>query len=75
LTYLLHKYNVTWGYYVVPGGPGCNGDTKSEKFCTPEIWNPLPYFDTVTDDYEQARDQPLDNFYKQAHDGTLPSVG
>jgi phospholipase C len=74
LTYLLHKYKVTWGYYVIPGGPGCNGDTKSEKFCTPEIWNPLPYFDTVTDDKELARDQPLDNFYKQAHDGTLPSV-
>ncbi len=28
----------------------------------------------MTDDHELARDQPLDNFYKQAHDGTLPSV-
>ena len=74
LTYLLHKYKVTWGYYVVPGGPGCEGDTQSEKFCTPEIWNPLPYFDTVTSDHQQARVQPLDDFYKQAHDGALPSV-
>lgn len=74
LTYLLHKYNVTWGYYVVPGGPGCRGDTLSEKFCTPEIWNPLPYFDTVKNDKQLSFDQPLDNFYKQAHDGTLPSV-
>lgn len=74
LTYLLHKYNVTWGYYVVPGGPGCRGDTLSEKFCTPEIWNPLPYFDTVKNDKQLSLDQPLDNFYKQAHDGTLPSV-
>ena len=74
LTYLLHKYNVTWGYYVIPGGPGCEGDTKSERFCTPEIWNPLPYFDTVKDDNDLPRVQPLDNFYKQAREGTLPSV-
>ena len=74
LTYLLHKHHVSWGYYVIPGGPGCNGDTKSERFCTPEIWNPLPYFDTVASDNELSRVQPLDNYYKQARDGTLPSV-
>lgn len=74
LTYLLHKYHVTWGYFVIPGGPGCNGDTKSNGFCTPEIWNPLPYFDTVKDDGDLHRVQPLDNFYKEARDGTLPSV-
>ncbi len=75
LTYLLHKYHVTWGYYVVPGGPGCSGEARrSERFCTPEHWNPLPYFDTVKDDNELSRVQPLDNFYKQAKSGTLPSV-
>ncbi len=74
VTYLLHKYHVTWGYYVVPGGPGCKGDTNSEKFCTPGIWNPLPYFDTVKNDDQLNLDQPIANFLKQAHDGTLPSV-
>ncbi len=74
LTYLLHKNQISWGYYVIPGGPDCAGDTKSERFCTPEIWSPLPHFDTVNDDGELSRIQPLDNFYKQAKSGGLPSV-
>lgn len=74
VTYLLHKYNVSWGYYVVPGGPGCEGDTKTENFCTPGIWSPLPYFDTVNNDKQIKLVQPIANFFKQAHDGTLPSV-
>ena len=41
---------------------------------TPGIWNPLPYFDTVRDDGELSRIQPLENFYTQAREGTLPSV-
>jgi phospholipase C len=41
---------------------------------TPGIWNPLPYFDTVKDDSELSRIQPLENFYTQAREGTLPSV-
>ncbi|MFP5211321.1 MAG: alkaline phosphatase family protein [Acidobacteriota bacterium] len=81
LTYLLHTHHVTWGYYVMKGtAPGCKDD--DEKPCTPGkqgprtpgIWNPLPYFDTVKDDGELSRIQPLEDFYKQAHDGTLPSV-
>jgi phospholipase C len=74
ITYLLHKNHISWGYYVVPAGPGCDSDTKSNGFCTAEIWNPLPYFDTVKDDHELSRVQLLDNFYKQAREGTLPSV-
>ncbi|MFP5268453.1 MAG: alkaline phosphatase family protein [Acidobacteriota bacterium] len=81
LTYLLHTHHVTWGYFVMKGvEPGCK-DTGS-KPCrpgkqnagTPGIWNPLPFFDTVKDDGELSRIQPLENFYQQAHDGTLPSV-
>jgi len=34
----------------------------------------LPYFDTVKNDDDLSRVQPLDNFYKQAREGTLPSV-
>jgi phospholipase C len=75
LTYLLHQHHVTWGYYIYPGGPGCAGSgVPGNKFCTPAHWNPLPYFDTVKDDNELSRVQSLDNFYKQAREGTLPSV-
>ena len=41
---------------------------------TPGIWNPLQYFDTVRDNGELSNIQPIDNFYKQAREGTLPSV-
>ncbi|HEV2276555.1 MAG TPA: alkaline phosphatase family protein [Acidobacteriaceae bacterium] len=81
LTYLLHKNHVSWGYYVVKGTePDCEDDT--EKNCppvkqnarTPGIWNPLPYFDTVRDDGELDRIQPIEDFYEQARKGTLPAV-
>ena len=85
ITYLLHAHHVTWGYYVMRGTvPGCEGDDEEvAKSCPPSkrfklrtlgIWNPLPYFDTVKDDGELSRVQPLENFYTQAREGTLPSV-
>jgi phospholipase C len=80
LTYLLHRYHVSWGYYVAKGDqPDC-GD--SQMFCapvpqgakTPGIWNPLPYFDTVRNDHELSDIRPLQDFYKEAKRGSLPSV-
>src|SRR5216683_8120886 len=53
LTYLLHKYGVSWKYYLDQGTqPDCENDATN---CTPgrqvakvpEIWNPLPWFTTV----------------------------
>ena len=41
---------------------------------TPGIWNPLPSFDTVKNDGELSSIQPMENFYTQAREGTLPSV-
>src|SRR6266581_4947962 len=58
LTYLLHKANVSWAYYVADGTqPDCEDDAmfcqpKPQHAGTPEIWNPLPYFDTVRQDGE-----------------------
>lgn len=81
VTYLLHAHQVSWGYYVMKGaesdckevaGKACP-PVKGEKG-TPGIWNPLPYFDTVKEDGELSRIQPLEDFYTQAHAGTLPSV-
>ena len=80
LTWLLHKYGVSWGYYVAKGfQPDCDDNAM---FCapvpqnakTPGIWNPLPYFDTVREDGQLSDIRPLTDFYKQAEDGTLPSV-
>ena len=81
LTYLLHKFNVTWGYYVFKGDePDCEDDqavscapvVQGPK--TPGIWNPLPYFDTVQQDRQLGNIQSLSDFYAAARAGTLPSV-
>src|SRR5947209_2512484 len=81
LTYLLHKHNVSWGYYVFKGSePDCEhaGDTiclpGTQGPRTPGIWNPLPYFDTVRDDGQLANIRPLSSFLAATKAGTLPAV-
>ncbi len=81
LTYLLHKNNISWGYYVVAGTePDCENAAAvscapvKQNARTPGIWNPLPYFDTVTADNQQGNIQSVDNFYAAAKAGTLPAV-
>jgi phospholipase C len=81
LTYLLHKKNVTWGYYVVDGTePDCEDDEQTDclpvaqNSKTPGIWNPLPYFDTVRNDGELGNIQSVENFLQKAKSGALPAV-
>src|SRR5579864_5056463 len=80
LTYLLHKHQVSWGYFVFPGTqPDCADDAMSCKAVpqnakTPGIWNPLPNFDTVAQDGQLGNIQPIHNFYADARAGTLPAV-
>jgi phospholipase C len=81
LTYLLHKANVPWGYYVVAGTePDCEDDEAlscapvRQNARTPGIWNPLPYFDTVKHDGQLANVQSVEHFYTAAQHGTLPAV-
>jgi phospholipase C len=80
LTYLLHEANVSWKYYVAEGTqPDCDDDemtceSKPQTVGTPEIWNPLPWFDTVHDDGELGNIQTLDHFYADVRNGTLPAV-
>ena len=80
LTYLLHKYGVSWGYYVSKGTqPDC---ADNQMFCAPVpqssknpgIWNPLPYFDTVQQDHQLGDIAPLHTFFSALADNTLPSV-
>ena len=81
LTYLLHKQNVSWGYYVFNGTePDCEDDSAmtcapvKQNAKTPGIWNPLPYFDTVKQDGQLGNIQSLTKFYTAAKSGTLPAV-
>jgi len=81
LTYLLHKNNVPWAYYVFKGTePDCEQATVA--ICTPgqqtaktaSIWNPLPHFTDVTQDGQLGNVQSLSNFYSAAQSGSLPAV-
>jgi phospholipase C len=80
LTYLLHGAGVSWKYYVAEGTePDCEDDAiachpKPQRAGTPEIWNPLPWFETVRDDGQLDNVQTLDRFYDDARNGTLPAV-
>jgi phospholipase C len=80
LTWLLHAAGISWAYYVAPGTqPDCYNDAEvcdplPQDATTPQIWNPLPYFDTVHQDNEVGNIQTLDNFYAAVADGTLPAV-
>ena len=80
LTYLLHRYHVSWRYYVFKGTqPDC---ADNQMFCTPTpqsartpgIWNPLPWFDTVRRDHQLADIAPFESFMHAAKRGTLPAV-
>ncbi len=80
LTYLLHRYDVSWGYYVFPGTqPDCADDAMTCKSLpqnptTPSGWNPLPWFADVRTDGQLKNIKPIDDFYAEARTGTLPAV-
>jgi phospholipase C len=81
LTYMLHKNDVSWRYYVFKGSePDCEDDAAMS--CapvrqgprTPGIWNPLPAFDTVRQDGQLSDIQSLSQFFRDAKAGRLPAV-
>jgi phospholipase C len=81
LTYLLHKHGVSWRYYVFKGTePDCQDDAAMsckaipQDATTPGIWNPLPWFDTVRENWQLGNITSLRNFFKAARKGTLPAV-
>ncbi len=80
LTYLLHKYNVSWKYYLDQGTqPDCDDDSAN---CTPgqqtakvpQIWNPLPWFTTVKQDGQLGNIVDSHQFFVDAKNGSLPEV-
>jgi phospholipase C len=81
LTYLLHKYGVSWGYYVTPGTePDCANDNAivctpvKQKPNTPGIWNPLPNFVDVRRDHQLHDIAATATFLREARTGHLPAV-
>ena len=84
LTYLLHKANVSWAYYVQSGiQPDCDDNPdQTASGCapvaqgaqTPSIWNPLPSFTDVKEDGQLGNIQNLSGFYTAAEHGALPAV-
>jgi phospholipase C len=80
ITYLLHKNSISWGYYVGPGTqPDCDDGAiiccpTAQTAATPELWNPLPDFQTVHQDGELGNIQATDAFLSAARSGNLPAV-
>jgi phospholipase C len=74
ITWLLHKYGVSWGYYV-------GDDTCVKAPCkqtgadvTIPFQNPLPGFRDVAADFQLRDVMTHSDFFRQAQAGTLPSV-
>jgi phospholipase C len=80
LTYLLHRYHVTWRYYVLKGGaPDCDEGqmlcpSEPQDAMTPSIWNPLRHFDTVRQDHQLSNIVALHAFFRDVNKGKLPAV-
>jgi len=81
LTYLLHANHVSWRYYVMKGTePDCRDDGAvtcdaiPQDSKTPGIWNPLPYFTTVRENWQLDNITSLRNFFTAAKAGKLPAV-
>jgi len=81
ITYLLHRFGVSWGYYVFKGTePDCESDAAmscapvQQGPTTPGKFNPLPAFTDVSQDGQLGNVQSLSNFFAQAKSGTLPAV-
>jgi phospholipase C len=80
LTYLLHKSNISWGYFLTQGvEPDCAND---QMFCdkqplrldVPSVMNPLPNFATVHEDNQLDNIRPTSEFHASLNDGTLPAI-
>jgi len=80
LTWLLHRYDVSWAYYISAGmQPDCATGVMGchlipQNAATPSIWNPLPHFTDVQQDHQVNHVQDSSYFFRAARAGRLPSV-
>jgi phospholipase C len=73
ITWLLHRYHVSWGYYVDDDTciqEPCDADKKG----TLVIQNPLPNFTDVHQTKQLGNIRFHSEYYEAARTGTLPSV-
>ena len=74
LTYLLHKYGVTWSWFLDNGAAPQGAYQGRAGGGVPEIWNVLPGFNDVHQDGQLADIQNLSAYFAEAQAGTLPAV-
>jgi phospholipase C len=80
ITWLLHRYHVSWRYYLTQGTePDCASGAMAckpvpQNIETPEIWNPLPDFADVRKDHQLGNIVPDSQFFRDAHRGHLPAI-
>jgi len=80
ITYLLHKYNVSWGYFLTEGiEPDCTNDQmfcnqQPMKLKVPGVMNPLPNFTTVQDNGDLDHVRLTESFLSDLKKDTLPAV-
>jgi phospholipase C len=80
LTYLMHRYHVSWRSYVFAGTePDCETGAmfcppRRQRAKTPGIWNPLPWFTTVRNDHQLRDVTSISHFFSAARRGRLPAV-
>jgi phospholipase C len=80
LTYLLHRYHVSWGYYLTEGiEPDCANDQmfcdqQPMKLAVPGVMNPLPNFTTVRDNDQLDHIRKTEVFLTELRTNKLPSV-
>jgi phospholipase C len=79
ITYLLHKNDISWRYYVETGlDPDClDVETCKPVQAGPRTdpgWNPLPRFTTVRENDQLDNIQDYRHFLDAAREGELPAV-
>ncbi len=84
ITWLLHRADVSWKYYVFLGqspdvinpgqDDGVHGIYMPQSATIPSIWNPLPLFADVAEDHQLHNIVDGSGFYADARNGTLPAV-
>ncbi|MEX0832309.1 MAG: alkaline phosphatase family protein [Actinomycetota bacterium] len=73
ITYLLHKNEVSWGWYVAPGTCWEKGCKRAPKSTSTAI-NVVPGFQTVRENNQLGNIKEHPEYFRAAERGDLPSV-
>jgi phospholipase C len=80
ITYLLHKNNVTWNYFVAGGDePDCEDGQMTctgvvQSYLYPGYWNVLPWFDDVQANGQVGNVKDTTEFFKNLETGNLATI-